>query len=134
MSGYSATPLWKKIGYKADQRVHWHNPPRDYVDWLAGMPEFQLTSHAPFELVHIFTNNLQDLSNQIHRFRDEIVQDGSIWISWYKRSSKLPSEVTEDEVRRIALPTGLVDIKVCAVNQDWSGLKLVIRKSLRTKA
>ena len=85
----------------------------------------------PPDIVHLFTNSRDELRSELSRFVRLIKQDGSIWVSWYKKAAKLPTEITEDTVREAAFPLGLVDVKVCAVDDKWSGLKLVIRKENR---
>ena len=82
-------------------------------------------------MIHLFTNSRDDLFRLLPEFKNLVKQDGAIWVSWYKRAAKLPTEITEDTVREAALPIGLVDVKVCAVDDKWSGLKLVIRKENR---
>ena len=83
------------------------------------------------EIWHLFTKKKSELEKHLKVARTRIISDGMVWVSWPKKSSGIPSEVTEDTVREIALPLGLVDVKVCAVDETWSGLKLVIRKELR---
>ena len=133
MSGYSKTPLFKKLGYKEGMRVHSVNPPQDYEAWIAPLPEVTKCDNPPYDLVHIFTNSTEELETLLLRFRHEIAQNGMIWVSWYKKASRMPTEITEDTIRNTALAIGLVDVKVCAVNDQWSGLKVVIRKELRIK-
>jgi len=84
------------------------------------------------DLVHLFTKNRSELLELLTRYKRKIKQNGAIWVSWPKKASGIQSEITEDTVREVALPLGLVDIKVCAVDETWSGLKLVIRKENRT--
>jgi hypothetical protein len=83
------------------------------------------------DLIHFFTNSRDELARGLAKFMKLIKQDGAIWVSWYKKAAKLPTEITEDVIRDVCLPLGLVDIKVCAVDEKWSGLKLVIRKENR---
>jgi hypothetical protein len=83
------------------------------------------------DMVHLFTNSRDDLFRKLDQSRKLIKQDGSIWVSWYKKAAKLPTEITEDTIREAAFPLGLVDVKVCAIDEKWSGLKLVIRKENR---
>ena len=121
------------------------NAPDDYAELLAPLPgnvtirdaetrprstAFQV-SQSETDLVHIFTNGRDELFSRLSELRNVIRQDGSIWVSWYKKAAKLPTEITEDTVREAAFPLGLVDVKVCAVDDKWSGLKLVIRKENR---
>ena len=134
MAGYSATPLAKKLGIKPGEVLYVKNPPRDYSKLCAGLPPGtrlakRFTGNPRF--VHLFTASRDELAAELAKYRQRIAQDGTIWISWPKKSSRLPSTVTEDTIREVALPLGLVDIKVCAVDDVWSGLKLMIRKELR---
>ncbi|MFK7964649.1 MAG: DUF3052 family protein [Burkholderiaceae bacterium] len=98
------------------------------------MPEgakFSSRLRPPVDIWHVFTTSRSELSRPLSTAIGEIRQDGAIWVSWPKKSSGVPSEITEHTVRELALPMGLVDVKVCAVDATWSGLKLVIRKALR---
>ena len=135
MAGYSETPLWKKLGYKDDIVAHVDGAPKGYVDLLALPPDVNVNWAArPSEaicLVHLFTDSKSALKTRLQRFRKLIAPDGAIWVSWPKKSSGVETDITEDVVREVALPIGLVDIKVCAVDETWSGLKLMIRKELR---
>jgi len=88
-------------------------------------------SASKTDILHIFTNSRDELFRLLDEAREVIRQDGMIWVSWYKKAAKLPTEITEDTIRDAALPLGLVDVKVCAVDEKWSGLKLVIRKENR---
>jgi hypothetical protein len=133
-AGYSGTPLWKKLGYKPNYRVCVINEPDNFKDLLVEVPEgvvFCTTFEANLNLVHIFTNSLTEMHKLMLEARKSITSDGMIWVSWYKRPSGLPSEIDENAIRNFALANSLVDIKVCAVSDIWSGLKLVIPKSLR---
>ncbi|MEP2534325.1 DUF3052 family protein [Shimia sp.] len=135
MAGYSGKPLWQKLGLKPGMRAVAINPPAAYRDLLGdGAPELSWGSDlvAETEVLHVFADKCAPLETALTNARHLIAQDGMIWVSWPKKASKLPSEITEDTVRAIALPMGLVDVKVCAVSDIWSGLKLVIRKELRT--
>ena len=131
MTGYSKTPLVRKLGFRSGMRVLLVNAPEDYIAWIAPLPDGEFPDHPPYDLVHIFENSRDRLEHQLLTLRHEVALGGMIWVSWYKKASKLPSEITEDTIRDLALPTGLVDIKVCSVNESRSGLKLVIRKELR---
>ena len=134
-TGYSATPLSKKLGMKAGMAVLAVNAPDDYGQLVAPVPDgveiFEGGQRADIEIAHLFTNSRDELFSQLAVLRHRIKQDGSIWVSWYKKAAKLPSEITEDTVRVAAFPLGLVDVKVCAVDEKWSGLKLVIHKENR---
>jgi len=133
-AGYSGTPLAKKLGFKEGFSVATINAPEDYVTLIQPLPaKVSIASEkvAGADLVHLFTNSRDELFGQLARLRDLMKQDGSIWVSWYKKAARMPTEITEDTVRDAALPLGLVDVKVCAVDEKWSGLKLVIRKENR---
>jgi len=131
--GYSSTPLAKKLGYKPGFAAYLKNAPNSYANLVAPLPEdIAFADNATgVNLVHIFTKEAAGLAECLPRFMDAIHRDGMIWVSWPKRAAKVPTDVTEDVIRDIALPLGLVDVKVCAVDDVWSGLKLVIRKELR---
>ncbi|MBY0490214.1 MAG: DUF3052 domain-containing protein [Gemmatimonadaceae bacterium] len=133
-AGYSGTPLAKKLGIVAGSRVVSIGAPTDYRDWLAPLPEgvtFGRTVDARTPVVHLFTTERAVLTRELTRLRDLIAPDAMVWVSWPKKTAKVPTDVTEDVIRAVALPMGYVDIKVCAVSDVWSGLKLVIRKALR---
>ena len=133
-AGYSGTPLFKKLGIKSHYRVKTRNAPTNYLELLSPVPEGARISsrlRAPVDIWHLFTASRLELGRVLSVAIREIRQDGSIWVSWPKRTSGVPSDVTEDTIREIGLPMGLVDVKVCAVDATWSGLKLVIRKALR---
>ena len=126
----------KKLGIKAGMFVMLVDAPDGFVDLLGDLPEGVAVSAgetptAPVDIVHIFTNSMDGLFRSLDAGRRSIKQDGAIWVSWYKKAAKLPTEITEDTIREAALPLGLVDVKVCAVDEKWSGLKLVIRKENR---
>ena len=134
MAGYSGTPLAKKLGIKPGSRLFAVNAPADYAALVDPLPEnvtFARTNADELDVVHLFTKTRSELIKLIDRYKTKIKQNGTIWVSWPKKASGIPTEITEDTVREIALPLGLVDIKVCAVDDTWSGLKLVIRKELR---
>jgi hypothetical protein len=135
MAGYSGTPLWKKLGYKDDIAAHLDGAPIRYIDSLALPSDVKVKwAGRPNEgigFVHVFTDSKSALKIKLQRFRKIIAPDGVIWVSWPKKSSGVETDVTEEVVREVALPMGLVDIKVCAVDETWSGLKLMIRKELR---
>ena len=135
-AGYSGTPLWKKLGIKSGQRIHFYKPPANLEALLEGAPldtSILKSVRKPVDYIHIFAASTTELKRAIGKFREKIVDDGMIWVSWYKKASKIPTDITEDVVRSVCLPTGLVDVKVCAVDDKWSGLKLVIQKELRGK-
>lgn len=132
--GYSGTPLAKKLGIKEGFVVLTVNAPDNYDDLVAPLPAEVTVVDSPaagVDLIHLFTNGRDELFSKLAKCVRLIKQDGSIWVSWYKKAAKLPTEITEDTIREAAFPLGLVDIKVCAVDEKWSGLKLVIRKENR---
>lgn len=135
MAGYSGTPLPQKLGYKPGFTVHLHAAPAHYAKLLALEDPTSITwAKAPSKsvnLIHVFTTSLAELTKLLTSYRTRIAPDGAVWVSWPKKASKVPTDITEDRIRDAALPLGFVDIKVCAVDETWSGLKLVIRKELR---
>jgi hypothetical protein len=135
MAGYSGTPLWKKLGYKAGISSYLEGAPAWYISLLALPADMDVTwlprPRARMSLVHTFATRASRLRARLRSHRESIAPDGVIWVSWPKKSSGVATDITEDVVREIALPMGLVDIKVCAVDEVWSGLKLVIRRELR---
>ena len=136
-AGYSGTLLAKKLGIKPEMRVAVIGYLDNYVRLVEppGSVAIEcyetLPSSAAVDLLHLFTNSRDELFVALDRARSLIKQDGMIWVSWYKKAAKLSTEITEDTVRDAALALELVDVKVCAVDEKWSGLKLVIRKELR---
>lgn len=134
MAGYSTTPLAKKLGIKPGLRVHVVGAPDHYRHLLDPLPEdatFAPTLRAKVDLIHVFVTAADDLAVKLATYRKRIAENGVIWVSWPKKAAKVPTDVTEDVVRALALPLGLVDVKVCAVDETWSGLKLVIRVESR---
>ena len=134
MPGYSGTPLAKKLGIKAGQSVCTIGAPSNYRKLLQPLPEkvtFTKEIKQDATFVHAFVSKRTALETGLKRLRKLIADTGIIWISWPKKSSGVATDVTEDTIREIALPLGLVDIKVCAVDETWSGLKLMIRRSRR---
>lgn len=134
-AGYSGTPLSKKLGIKDGFRICLIGAPDNYFSLVQPLPGGVSTEDAEVarevDLAHLFTNSRDELFAELTNLKRVIRQDGSIWVSWYKKAAKLPTEITEDTVREAAFPLGLVDVKVCAVDERWSGLKLVIRKENR---
>ena len=137
--GYSGTPLAQKLGLKDGQRVLFLDLPESLTD-LTSARAFAEVSPRPwaalgkargYDLVHGFTASRAQLEKAAKAFIPAITRDGSVWISWPKKASKVPTDITEDVIREVLLPTGLVDVKVAAVDEVWSGLKLVIRRELR---
>ena len=133
-SGYSGTPLVKKLGIKESFRIKAKNAPDNYLELLAPLPDAVHISsrlRGSIDLWHMFTRSRRELTQLLGYALADIRQNGMIWVSWPKKSSGVASDITEDTVRKCALPMGLVDVKVCAIDETWSGLKLVIRKELR---
>jgi hypothetical protein len=134
MTGYSGTPLAKKLGIKAQLRVLAIDPPDNYRELLGPISStvsFVAAADHDTDLVHIFSTRVSGLSTILTACRRDLGSHAIVWVSWPKRSARVPSEVTEDVVRDLALPLGFVDVKVCAIDHVWSGLKLVVRKRLR---
>ena len=132
--GYSGTPLWKKLGLKPGLRLCALNAPADYDALIAGVPEPIERAARPgaeVGIVHLFVERRTELSRQLTHLREQLAPDAVLWVSWPKKASKVPTDITEDVIRELALPLGWVDVKVCAVDAVWSGLKLVVRKGLR---
>lgn len=132
--GYSGTPLIKKLGIKENMAFYVENSPQEYLTWLGDLPRgASVSSKAETTIVaaHIFFYEKSKLLATLTKLRKKLAQDGFVWVSWPKKSSKVPTDITEDVIRDLILPLGFVDIKVCAVSEVWSGLKLVIRKSER---
>jgi Protein of unknown function (DUF3052) len=133
-TGYSGTPLAKKLSLRDGMRV-----------WFEGMPEHVFDEIAEYALeltfvakptegvdaVHVFVTERTELEDRLKSLRHQISVDGQVWVSWPKQASGVPTDITEDTIRELCLPLGFVDTKVCAVDEVWSGLKLVIRKELR---
>ena len=134
MAGYSATPLPKKLGLREGLRLYVADSPVDYETLVGPLPpgtrRFQRIA-ANLDFAHVFVTRRTRLSAQLVRLRPKLAPAGMLWISWPKRAARMDTDVTEDVVREEALPLGLVDVKVCAVDAVWSGLKLVIRRELR---
>lgn len=139
-AGYSGRPLPDKLGMKDGHAALFIGLP-DEVAELAGARDFAsvektgwdaLPGEGHYDFVHAFTVEKSDLADHAETLRDRIMPDGMVWVSWPKKSSKVPTDITEDSIREALLPSGLVDVKVCAVTEIWSGLKLVVRKELRT--
>lgn len=131
MAGYSGTPLIKKLGIKAGFLMHTVNAPAHYSDLLDELPVGVVEAGNECNFIHAFYIERLDLETQLPILMGKIKRDGMIWVSWPKKASKVPTTITEDTIRDVALPLGLVDVKVCAVDDVWSALKLMIRKELR---
>ena len=133
-AGYSGTPLLKKLGIKPESKVSLINRPVDYYDLLEINISKQLAkkNEVP-DIIHMFVKNYKEFETEMKKLRTIIQKNPSvsIWVSWYKKSSKIPTDINEDDIRNYALSNGLVDVKVCAVSNEWSGLKLVVPVKLR---
>ena len=135
MAGYSGTPLVRKLGFKAGMRVHYVAAPDGFDALVGELPDGVRVLARPaadLDLVMLFVVTRAELQRRLGRLHAKLRQDGAVWVAWPKRASKVPTDMTEDVVRDVALARGLVDVKVCAMDDTWSGLKLVIRKELRT--
>ena len=133
-SGYSGTPLAKKLSLRDGMRVWFDAMPEhviDEIDEYALELTFVADPAEGVDAAHVFVTQSAGLAAHLAALRHQISPDGQIWVSWPKKASKVATDITEDTIRDICLPLGLVDTKVCAVDETWSGLKLVIRKELR---
>jgi len=126
MAGYSGTPLPKKLGMLPGTTVFFDGASLD-------IPDVTLAKRLgnDVDIVHFFTKSAAELAKKLAGYRKRLRDDATVWVSWPKKSSKVPTDITEDVIRQVCLPMGWVDVKVCAVDDTWSGLKLVVRKELR---
>ncbi|MGH7568089.1 MAG: DUF3052 domain-containing protein [Gemmatimonadales bacterium] len=136
MAGYSPRPLIAKLGIKTGSRIAVLGAPKGYGATLGNLPSgvaVQRTARGKGRLpfIHLFTRRRHELEERLPGLLRALTSDGALWISWPKRSARVTTDVTEDVVRAVALPLGLVDVKVCAVDEVWSGLKLVRRLERR---
>lgn len=132
--GYSGTPLAAKLGFAEGARVYVWGGPKDYADLVTPRPErvrFARALDSDVDLVHLFVKERTKLERCLRTLRHTLRPGTPVWVSWPKRASKVQTSVTEDLIREVALPLGYVDVKVCAVDEVWSGLKLVVRRELR---
>ena len=136
LAGYSSTPLAKKLGIKEGSVVRIVNEPANYFqlfsDWPAAVKPVK-DRMVKKDVIHFFTADAKDLYKELPLLKTEIKQAGMIWVSWPKKAAKMKTDITEDAIRAFALQIGLVDIKVCAVDEIWSGLKLVVPVANRVK-
>jgi hypothetical protein len=133
-AGYSGTPLATKLGIKPGSHVLIIAAPADYLALLAPLPAdvvIEAKLGASIDIVQLFVVEKAVLAKQLPTLRKKLKPDAALWISWPKKAARVPTTITEDVIRELALPLGFVDIKVCAVDATWSGLKLVVRKELR---
>ncbi len=129
-AGYSKTPLVKKLGIKLGFKIHFANPPDNLQSLLGELPEKTTTIvelNGPVDYIHFFTKSKDELQTQFPILKAVLAQNGLLWISWPKKASKVMTDLNENIVRDIGLQNGLVDVKVCAVDEIWSGLKFVYR-------
>ena len=137
MAGYSKTPLVKKLGIKPNFLIMPVNAPSNYWELLGTLPENVqvVDKKGPVEhtvdFIHLFSKSADELQNEIHSLQTSLKKEGMLWVSWPKKASKVATDLNDGVVRKIGLATGLVDIKVCAVDDIWSGLKFVYRKADR---
>ncbi len=132
--GYSGTPLARKLGLKAGANLVLVGAPENYERLIEPMPAGVRISgriSVATNIVHVFATERKRLETFLTGCRSKLQPDAIIWVSWLKKSAKVPTEITEDAIRELALPLGYVDVKVCAVTEVWSGLKLVVRKEFR---
>ncbi|PYY18145.1 MAG: DUF3052 domain-containing protein [Acidobacteria bacterium] len=128
-AGYSGTPLYKKLGIKPGQRAWFTGNPSGYEDELRNIGDFQRVQKLGKELdfLHFFTASRKALAAEISKLRAAMNANGMLWVSWPKKAAGVPTDLDENIVREIGLKAGLVDVKVCAVDETWSGLKFVFR-------
>jgi hypothetical protein len=134
VAGYSGTPLARKLGIKDGARVFLTNAPANYSRMVAPLPSGVRMVKAidiHTDLIHMFVTRRPDLDTGLRRALKLMRPDAAVWVSWPKKASGVSTDISEDTIREVALPLGLVDIKVCAVDETWSGLKLVVRKERR---
>ncbi|HEY9006633.1 MAG TPA: DUF3052 domain-containing protein [Ohtaekwangia sp.] len=130
MAGYSGTPLLKKLGIKPGFSMFILQAPEGYIDWLSPLPEDVLVQRSlkgEFDFIHLFVKDQQVFEKEFVKSKQHLKKTGMLWISWPKKSSKVPTTLDENIIREFGLEEGLVDVKVCAVNEVWSGLKFVVR-------
>lgn len=127
-SGYSGTPLAKKLGIKAGFNIKLVNAPENYFNLFTDLPDNLIFTDDSIkkDFIHFFTKQEDEFINNLPLLKDQIKANGIIWVSWPKKASKIVTDITENTIRNYAIQIGLVDIKVCAVDEIWSGLKLVI--------
>ena len=138
MAGYSATPLPKKLGIKEQSRVAFVNAPKDFLDYLGPLPaDVDVVTRVtkPLDVILLFVTSERALARDFAKLTKQLATDGMIWIAWPKKSSGVTTDLSFDRVQRIGLDAGLVDVKICAVDDTWSGLKFVFRlKDRKTRS
>jgi hypothetical protein len=137
MAGYSGTPLAKKLGIREGHRVVLLDAPEGFASALEPLPPVKvdrsLRGVLPIDVAVVFVTRRSALEKQAAAVHAKLSPAGGLWIAWPKKASKVPTDITEDTIREVCLPRGLVDNKVCAIDETWSGLRLVIRKELRNR-
>jgi hypothetical protein len=136
VAGYSGKPVVQKLGIKPGFRIFVGDAPSSYRDIVGKLPDgvkFGAHLNAPFDMVHLFATKAAGLKSRLERCRAAIAPDGMVWVSWPKKASGVATDLSDVVVRNIALPLGLVDVKVCAIDETWSGLKFVIPREQRSK-
>jgi hypothetical protein len=129
-AGYSGTPLIRKLGIRAGDTIALINAPADYSELIGPLPEgakVRARLSADTRFIHLFAHDRATLMRELPRAKRALAMDGTLWISWPKKAAGIPTDVTETIVRETGLATGLVDVKICAVDETWSGLKFVYR-------
>jgi len=133
-AGYSGTPLVKKLGLRAGMTVQVIDAPAPYDEIVEGLPadlRLVASASATTRFVHVFVREAARLLGTLTTLREKLPSDATVWVSWPKKVSGVATDISENTVRELALPLGFVDVKVCAIDATWSGLKLVVRKALR---
>jgi hypothetical protein len=133
-AGYSETPLVQKLGFKGGMKVAILGAPDGFDDTLGAVPDGVTVARrlgGSKDMVILFVTERAVLAKRLGALRAAIAPNGMVWVAWPKKAAKMDTNITEDVVRDVVLPTGLVDVKVCAIDETWSGLKIVIRKELR---
>jgi hypothetical protein len=130
MAGYSGTPLVKKLGIRSGFVLHVIQPPTDYFNWLHPLPEdlaIKTKLAGELDFIHLFVKDKKSFQQGFTKSKKHLKKDGMLWVSWPKKSSKIITDLDENIIRDFGLDEGLVDVKVCAVDETWSGLKFVVR-------
>ncbi len=133
-AGYSGTPLVRKLGFRPGMRAHFAAAPAGFAALVGDLPggvRVLVRPAADLDLAVVFVTERRQLERRLPALQARLAPAGMIWVAWPKRASKVATDMTEDVVREVALPRGLVDVKVCAIDETWSGLKLVVRRALR---
>jgi hypothetical protein len=129
VAGYSGTPLIKKLGVKPDQILFIHSAPKSYYEWMAPLPPNVVVKQilkGEMDFIHLFATSQRGMKELLPKLRTHLKQNGMIWVSWPKKASGVTSDLDENVIRTFGLSIGLVDVKVCAIDKTWSGLKFVI--------